>query len=64
MSPLQQSVLVLLPIPLLIFWMWMFSDMMRNDEIPTNLKFQWFLAFIFLNIFAAILYYFQTYSKK
>lgn len=64
MTQLQQLTITLIPVLLLIFWIWMFSDMTKNDEIPSNLRQQWFLAFIFLNFFAAILYYFTVYRHK
>ncbi|HVT01381.1 MAG TPA: hypothetical protein VHE53_04080 [Patescibacteria group bacterium] len=56
--------LFLIPFFLLFFWMWMFSEMMKNNEITSSLKRQWVLAFIILNIFAAIYYYFSVYQKS
>ena len=61
-------------IPLLVFWSWMLSDMMSNNTIPSNSnaflnwpptsKSDWAVLFIFLNIFAAILYYFGEYKPR
>lgn len=61
-------------IPLLVFWAWMLSDMMSNNTIasnsnsflnwPPDSKFDWTVLFIFLNIFAAILYYFAEYRPR
>jgi hypothetical protein len=71
---------MLQPIPIiaillmLAFWMWMFSEMTKNDSLPggeggslrwpPTSKSEWTTAFIFFNIFAAILYYFNEYRKK
>ncbi len=61
-------------IPLLLFWAWMFSDMVSNNTILSNSngslnwppasKFDWTVLFIFLNVFAAILYYFAEYKPR
>lgn len=56
---------------LISFWLWMFNDMINNDEIPSSdpaghrwppvAKNQWIICFIILNIFAAGYYYFTVY---
>jgi len=69
---MDQVILALLPLPLLTFWVWMFSDMMKNDNLPscfitftrgTDPRFDWTVAFLFLSIFAAIFYYSNEYRK-
>ena len=59
-------ILSLLPLALLAFWAWMFSDMLKKDALPQcfatfsagrDLRFDWIVAFIFLNVFAAMYYY-------
>jgi hypothetical protein len=56
----------LIPLPLLIFWLWMFWDMLENDTVPQcfvtftngrNVKLTWAVEFVFFNIFTAIFYY-------
>lgn len=59
--------LVLVPlIPIVVFWFWMFKHMRRNQYLPrcpfsvTNKpdpRIDWTIAFIALNIVAAIYYY-------
>jgi uncharacterized membrane protein (DUF4010 family) len=60
---------MIIVLPLIVFWVWMFWDMTNNDDLPGNStapltwppssKFNWTLAFIFLSVFAAFLYYFN-----
>ena len=68
-----QVILTLLPLPFLLFWAWMFLDMMKNDNLPdcfitfTNgrdPKSDWTMAFVFLNIFTAIFYYSNEYKNR
>ncbi len=70
---MEQLILILIPLSLLAFWAWMFSDMTKNDNLPhcfitftngRNPSFDWTIAFIFLNIFAAIFYYVTEYRKR
>lgn len=44
-------------LPLTTFWLWMFWDMAGNDAIPPASKFNWVIAFVLLNVFAAGIYY-------
>ena len=64
-SPSTLSVILSLGIavPLIAFWIWMFRDMTRNDELTSAAKDYWALAFILLNVFAAGLYYLNIYRK-
>ncbi len=59
-----QLVPMLAVVPLLGFWMWMFSDMNRNIHLRSRSKSEWTLAFIVLNIFAALMYYFDEYRLR
>ncbi len=71
MDRLIPTIIVL---PLMVFWVWMFWDMTNNDDLPSNStapltwppssKFNWTLAFIFLSVFAAFLYYFTEYRNR
>lgn len=56
--------LTLALIPLLIFWMWMFWEMMRDERIVFPAKTYWALAFVVLNIFTAVYYYATFYRDK
>jgi amino acid transporter len=65
--------LTLIPLLLLMFWAWMFSDMMKNDNLPScfitftkgsDPKFDWTVVFIFLSIVAAIFYYVNEYRNR
>ncbi|HEX9037423.1 MAG TPA: hypothetical protein VF808_10580 [Ktedonobacterales bacterium] len=60
----QFLIIILLVSPLLAFWAWMFTDMTRNNRLPENIKNQWALAFILLNIFGAALYYLNVYRNR
>jgi hypothetical protein len=72
---------LLIILPLVIFWVWMFRDMMNNDDLPSlremimgnrdisglpvsDPKSEWALAFIFLNVFGAVIYYAVVYRSK
>ncbi len=72
------TIMVAMVIPvLLVFWLWMFRDMIYNDyllrwpywdvtgydSLP-NRRLNWMLAFVFLNIFAAAIYYFTDYRYR
>ncbi len=71
MDPLGSMLIIL---PLMVFWMWMFWEMTNNDDLPSNspalltwppkTKYSWTLAFIFLNVFAAVFYYWLEYRNS
>jgi len=71
---LQLLISLIAVLPLLAFWLWMFQDMINNDYLPNNSaaplmwppssKYNWMLAFIFLNIFAAAFYFVYEYRKR
>lgn len=77
---LQASSLILLLAPIVVialllgFWLWMFSNMINNDDIPSQTpaglrwppiaKNQWIVFFVILNIFTAGYYYFTVYREK
>ncbi len=50
-------------VPLIVFWGWMFNDMVKNENVPSIFKPYWMLAFILLNIPAAIFYYYTVYRN-
>jgi hypothetical protein len=69
-----QFISLIIMLPLIVFWLWMFRDMINNDYLPDNpaapltwppsSKYNWTLAFIFLSIFAAAFYYVLEYRKR
>ncbi len=72
---MPQLIAVLIPIGLLAFWAWMYSEMARtrNDRMPycfitvTNNRdprLDWNVAFIFLNIATAMYYYVKVYRHR
>ena len=62
-SPVPWLPLVLI-IPVIIFWVWMFRDMLKNDSLSDTAKSTWTVAFIFLNAFAAVFYYVYEYRRR
>ena len=62
-SPVQFLPLVLV-IPVIIFWVWMFRDMLNNGNLSDTAKSTWTVAFIFLNAFAAVFYYVYEYRSR
>jgi heme/copper-type cytochrome/quinol oxidase subunit 2 len=51
-------------LPPTVFWALMFSDLSRNDDMPGAVKQYWTMAFVFLNVFAALWYYFVAYRHR
>jgi hypothetical protein len=73
MYQLMQLIIVLLPLVPLLFWLWMFWNMTNNGNLPqcfitftrgSNSTFDWWVAFIFLNVFTAIVYYLNVYRNR
>jgi len=62
-SPLQLLPLVLI-VPVIIFWIWMFRDMLNNGNLSDTAKSTWTVAFIFLNAFAAVFYYVYEFRSR
>jgi hypothetical protein len=64
-QPIPSIIIPLIIIlPLIVFWLWMFRDMINNDNLPSSSKDYWLLAFIFMNVFAAVFYYVTEYRKR
>jgi hypothetical protein len=61
---MEQLLPMLIVLPLLVFWMWMFWDMSKNDDLSANTKNTWALWFLVLNIFAAGYYYANVYRNR
>ena len=61
MGPLISVMTIL---PLIGFWFWMYHDMTNNVYLTNREKDTWTLYFIFLNVFAAILYYVYQYRPR
>jgi uncharacterized membrane protein (DUF4010 family) len=55
---------LIIVLPLIVFWLWMAWDLGGNDRMSGNEKLYWQLAFIFLNVFAAVYYYVYEYRKR
>ncbi len=69
---MNELVSLLIVLVLIAFWLWMFWEMSSNDRLPGNTgmltwppsdKFTWTLAFIFLNVVAAVFYYWYEYRQ-
>jgi hypothetical protein len=55
---------VLISLTVISFWLWMFVEMVRNDDMDSTAKSYWTVAFILLSIFAAGLYYLNIYRRR
>ncbi len=55
---------LLLVVPLVIFWAWMFRDMLNTTDVPSIYRPYWTMAFILLNIPAAVFYYYTVYRNR
>jgi hypothetical protein len=55
---------MILVLPLLAFWVWMFWDMANSDSFRSTTKNNWTLAFVFLNVVAAVFYYVYEYRNR
>ena len=68
---------MIIVLALLVFWMWMFWDMTNNERLPrwtywdvgngdnlASRRLNWMTAFLFLNVFAAGIYYATVYKNK
>jgi hypothetical protein len=62
-SPVQLLPLVLI-IPVVVFWIWMFRDMLNNASLSDTAKTNWTIAFIILNAFAAVFYFVYEYRNR
>jgi hypothetical protein len=55
---------LIITVPLATFWLWMAWDLGGNDNLRGNEKLYWQLAFIFMNVFAAVFYYVDVYRNR
>jgi hypothetical protein len=51
-------------VPLVLFWAWMFNDLVKNEDVPGIFKPYWMMAFILLNVPAAVFYYYTVYRSR
>lgn len=69
------QVLAVIPVVvLLVFYVWMFREMVNDDALPPGTfgdvswppvtRTDWFLVFIVLNVFGAALYYSTRYRRR
>ena len=65
MTPPLSSIILpfLLVVPLILFWLWMAWDLGGNNHLTRDAKVCWQLAFLFMNVFAAVFYYAIEYRK-
>jgi hypothetical protein len=59
-----QLIPMIISLPLIGFWFWMFRDMTNNEYLSSDARYNWTLAFIFLNFFGALWYYFVEYRNR
>lgn len=55
---------MLLAIPLIGFWMWMFGEMNKNPYLTIREKYTWTLWFFIFNVVAAFWYYLVEYRPS
>ena len=55
---------LIIVVPLIVFWGWMFRDMLNNYDVPGVYRPYWMVAFILLNIPAAVFYYYTVYRNR
>jgi hypothetical protein len=55
---------LIIVLPLIVFWLWMAWDLGGNDRLSPGEKVYWQLAFLFMNVFAAVYYYVTEYRKR
>lgn len=58
------SIPLIIILPLIAFWLWMAWDLGGNDRLSGNEKTYWLLAFLFMNVFAAVFYSVYEYRKR
>jgi hypothetical protein len=70
---LLQLIIAIIPIVPILFWLRMFSHMTKNDNLPQcfitftngrNSRLDWTMAFLFLSVFAAMVYYVTVYRNR
>lgn len=64
MAPLIQVISMVAVSALLVFWAWMFWEMTKNAQLPSDERSTWTLAFVFFSIFAAMYYYWNEYRNR
>lgn len=57
-------IVLLLPVLLLGFWVWMAYDFIQHPPVNARERQLWALAFVLLNIFAAVYYYVTVYRIR
>jgi hypothetical protein len=55
---------LLVIVPLIVFWAWMFKDMMKSNDVSSIYRPYWMMAIIFLNIPAAVFYYITVHKNR
>lgn len=62
--PVMSMLVTLLPFVALAFWLWMAWDLSGNHSLSGRERVYWQLAFLFVNVFAAVFYYATEYRKR
>jgi hypothetical protein len=59
-----EIVLLLIILPITLFWMWTLIDAIQNKGLSDGEKICWVLAILFLQILGAFLYFIIGHSKR
>ena len=57
------AIIILMAVIILAFEIWMFVDLIQNENLPTETKLIWALGMFLLHPFIAIIYYFIASPK-
>jgi hypothetical protein len=63
-SPVQVIGALIVLVPCLVFWGWMFRTVIVNDDLPGSAKENWTFALNLLNLVAAAIYYNAVYRHR
>jgi heme/copper-type cytochrome/quinol oxidase subunit 4 len=59
-----QMIPMLIGLPFIGFWFWMFMDMTNNPYLSKSAKNNWFAMFLIFNVIAAAYYYLVEYRPR
>ncbi len=57
-------IITLAMVPLLVFWAWMFREMLNNAYLTPSAKNYWTMMFVFFNVLTAVYYYSSVYRDS
>ncbi len=55
---------LLVVVPMVGFWIWMYREMTHNFYLTDSARYYWTLAFAFMNIFGAVAYFVLEYRNR